>query len=366
MTSTAADTTAAGLATLLSIDAVSFATEERTVVFEVSLTLQDGEIGSIVGPSGCGKSTLMRGIAGFEQPSGGTITMHGRTLSNQQMVVEPEDRGIGMVFQDVTLFPHLNVIDNVRFGIRKWHPDAQKERVEALLNLLGLTGFEHRHPHSLSGGEQQRIALARAMAPKPELLLMDEAFSSLDLEHRQKLVPQVREVLKAEGISAILVTHDHNEAFAMADQIGVMEYGVLHQWDTPFNLYHKPRDRFTARFIGEGAVICATVVGEGKLQSAFGVHPIRKKEHLKIGEMVDIMLRPDDILHDDDSTLQGEVMQKSFRGSHFLYRVRMKTNEVLYCLADSHHNHRVGEWIGIKPNIEHIVIFDRQNGEKRG
>lgn len=331
---------------------------------DVSLALMEGEIGSIVGPSGCGKSTLMRGIAGFEIPTRGSIAMIGRMLSTPDTVVEPEHRGVGMVFQDVTLFPHLDVTQNIAFGIRKWHPDSKKARVEELLKLLGLAGFEQRHPHSLSGGEQQRIALARAMAPKPDLLLMDEAFSSLDLEHRQTLVPQVREVLKAENISAILVTHDHNEAFAMADRIGVMENGRLHQWDTPFNLYHKPHDQFTARFIGEGAMISATVVGEQRLQSAFGTHSVRRSEKLEIGEQVDIMLRPDDILHDDDSALKGEVIQKSFRGSHFLYRVRLESQEVLYCLADSHHNHHIGEWIGINPNIEHIVIFNKQNGQQ--
>ncbi len=350
---------------LLDIRGVSFSTEERTVVSDVSLTLHDGEIGSIVGPSGCGKSTLMRGIAGFEKPVRGAISMHARALSTTDTIVEPEHRGIGMVFQDVTLFPHLNVRQNICFGIRKWHPQSQKERVSDLLDLLSLSGFENRHPDSLSGGEQQRIALARAMAPKPDLLLLDEAFSSLDLEHRQKLVPQVREVLKAENISAILVTHDHNEAFAMADRIGVMENGRLHQWDTPFNLYHKPRDQFTARFIGEGALIDATVVGKKQLQSAFGRHTIRNGEHLQVGETVDIMLRPDDILHDDSSHLKGEVMQKSFRGSHFLYRVRLQTQEVLYCLADSHHNHHIGEWIGINPNIEHVVIFNKNNSENR-
>ncbi len=360
----ATDTATQNASLLLDIQDVSFANDDRQIVFDVSLELTEGEIGSIVGPSGCGKSTLMRGIAGFETPSHGSITMLGRTLSTPDTVVEPEHRGVGMVFQDVTLFPHLSVTQNIEFGIRKWPLESRKARVTELLNLLGLVGFDQRHPHSLSGGEQQRIALARAMAPKPHLLLLDEAFSSLDLEHRQTLVPEVREVLKAENISAILVTHDHNEAFAMADRIGVMENGRLHQWDTPFNIYHKPYDQFTARFIGEGAMISATVVGEQQLQSAFGTHSIRQREKLEIGEQVDIMLRPDDILHDDESTLKGEVIQKSFRGSHFLYRIRLASQEVLYCLADSHHNHHIGEWIGINPNIEHIVIFNKHNDQK--
>ncbi len=347
----------------LEISDVCFKHKNQTVVFHVSLELVEGEIGAIVGPSGCGKSTLMRGIAGFEIPTGGFIRMNSEMLSTPEKIVEPEHRGIGMVFQDVTLFPHLDVTQNINFGIRKWHPLAQQQRIKELLGLLGLSGFEHRHPHSLSGGEQQRIALARALAPKPGLLLLDEVFSSLDVEHRHKLVPQVREVLKAEKINAILVTHDQNEAFALADRIGVMEDGHLHQWDTPFNIYHQPQDRFTARFIGEGTLISATVVGERKLESEFGTHFFPESKNLQVGQQVDIMLRPDDILHDDDSDLRGEVMQKSFRGSHFLYRIRLTSAEMLYCLADSHHNHHIGEWIGISPNIEHVVIFDRQNGK---
>ncbi len=349
---------------LLDIQNASFAHKDSTVVHDITLRLEEGEIGAIVGPSGCGKSTLMRGIAGFETPICGSIAMNGEMLSTPDWIVEPENRGVGMVFQEVTLFPHLNVARNISFGIRKWHPEAQTQRIKELLELLGLSGFENRHPHSLSGGEKQRIAIARALARKPDLLLMDEAFSGIDTEHRHSLLPQVRAVLKAENIGAILVTHDQNEAFALADQVGVMEKGRLQQWDTPFNIYHKPRDRFTALFIGEGALIPATVAGARLLESAVGSHIIQQSDKLEVGETVEIMLRPDDILHDDESQLRGEVMQKSFRGSHFLYRIRLQSEEILYCLADSHHNHNVGEWIGISPNVEHVVIFNKRNGEQ--
>lgn len=353
------------LPALLDILSISFKYKDKTAVSGVTFSLDDGEIGAIVGPSGCGKSTLMRGIAGFETPIHGSIAMNGSVISTPDGVVEPENRGVGMVFQDVTLFPHLDVAQNIRFGIRKWHPDSQLQRVKELLDLFNLSNFEDRHPHSLSGGEQQRIALARAMAPRPKLLLMDESFSSLDAEHRHQLVPKVREVLKSEKISAILVTHNQDVGFALADRIGVMESGQLHQWDTPLNIYHQPCNRFTARFIGEGTLISATVQGERKLSTAFGTHYFENDECLQIGDQVDIMLRPDDILHDDESEIRGKVEHKAFRGSHFLYRIRLASEEMLYCLADSHHNHHIGEWIGITPNIEHIVIFDKKNGEHR-
>jgi len=341
---------------------------EHPVLKHVSLVVPHGELVVLMGRSGSGKSSLCYALNGLvpqfiQGEWTGTVTVHGQPTT--QSPVWQQANRVGMVFQDVTLFPHLDVAQNIKFGIRKWHPDSQLQRIKELLDLFNLPNFEDRHPHSLSGGEQQRIALARAMAPRPKLLLMDETFSSLDTEHRQQLVPKVREVLKSEKISAILVTHNQNVGFALADRIGVMESGQLHQWDTPFNIYHQPCNRFTARFVGEGTLISATVLSERKLSTAFGTHYFENNERLQVGEQVDIMLRPDDILHDDESEIRGKVVHKAFRGSHFLYRIRLVSEEMLYCLADSHHNHHIGEWIGITPNIEHIVIFDKKNGEHR-
>ena len=343
---------------LLELRGISFAAADKPIVTDVDLTLEQGEIGAIIGPSGSGKSTLMRLIAGFELPHGGSIMMDGQILSTTEHSVEPENRGVGMVFQDIVMFPHLTVAQNIAFGISRWQPDKQQERIRELLSLFGLPGFEDRYPHSLSGGEQQRIALARSMARRPNLLLLDEAFSSLDFVHRQKLVPQVREILKNENISAILVTHDHNEAFVLADQVGIMQNGRLEQWDTPFNLYHKPGNRFAARFVGEGVLIAAKVIDKQKVQTAIGIHSLDNSENLQIGDKVEMLLRPDDILHDDESDFKGKVLQKSFRGSHFLYQVQLESNEQIFCLADSHHDHRIGEWIGLNSNIEHVVIFN--------
>ncbi len=346
---------------LLDISNVCFERERKKVVCDVSITLQQGEIGSIVGPSGCGKTTLMRGIAGFERPTSGTIKMNDNILSSSAYAVVPEKRGVSMVFQDIILFPHLSVARNIAFGLRNWSAKKRTKRVKELLEIVGLPNFGERAPHCLSGGEQQRVALAQALAPKPNLLLMDEAFSNLDVQLRRSLVSQVRDILKHEKISAILVTHDHQEAFAIADKVGVMEDGCLHQWDTPFNLYHRPRNAFTAKFIGEGTLMSAIAIEEHKLFTPFGIKPIRNNKRLKKGQEVKILLRPDDVLHDDDSEIKGKVLAKSFRGSHFHYKIRLDNGEVLFCLADSHHNHQIGESIGINPNIEHLVIFHSED-----
>ena len=351
---------------LLRVDGVSIAyhRDRRAAVRDASLSLQRGEIGCLLGPSGCGKSTLMRGIAGFEKPLVGSVTLDGRVLSTPASVVAPEHRGIGMMFQDFALFPHLDVARNVAFGLRHLNAAAQSRRVGELLELVGLSGFERRYPHSLSGGEQQRVALVRAMAPKPVLLLLDEAFSSLDVELRQTLAPEIRDILLSEGMSAMLVTHDQGEAFAFADRVGVMHEGSIHQWDEAYNLYHRPLTRFVADFIGEGEFIDAVVLDSERVATSLGVRRAGNGHAFKRGRRVKLLVRPDDVLHDDDSRLTGEVLYKSFRGSHFLYRVRLPDGQRVLCFADSHHNHALGEHIGLRPNLEHLVMFERDDGEQ--
>ena len=345
------------LEVLAEVQGVSVAHGGKAVVNDASLLIHRGEIGCLLGPSGCGKSTLLRAIAGFERPLTGTITMNGKVMSTPDHVVNPEKRGIGMVFQDFALFPHLTIAENIAFGLRGWGKARQSWRVSELLELIDLSGFEKRHPHSLSGGEQQRIALARAMAPKPQLLLLDEAFSNLDVELRQVLRPQVREILRAENLSAILVTHDQEEAFAMADQMGVMEGGRIHQWGSPFEIYHQPGTRFIAGFVGEGEFVRATAIDDQHLETVLGTHCMSDSYRFKAGDRVEVLVRPDDILLDDESSFSGEILKKSFRGSHFLYQVKLVDGQSVLCFADSHHDHEIGERIGLHTNMEHVVIF---------
>ncbi|MFT5659369.1 MAG: iron(III) transport system ATP-binding protein, partial [Gammaproteobacteria bacterium] len=219
---------------------------------EISFTLEPGKIGCMLGPSGCGKTTVLRAIAGFEAAFGGYISIDQLEVSSDRFSLPPERRNIGMVFQDFALFPNLSVADNIRFGLRSWKPKQQIIRVQELLAMIGMPAYGQAYPHQLSGGQQQRIALARAMAPKPGILLLDEPFSSMDVDLREQLAREVRNILNQENITAILVTHDQFEAFAMADDICVMNEGRIEQQDSGYNLYHRPANRFVADFIGQG------------------------------------------------------------------------------------------------------------------
>ena len=215
---------------------VSIAIGNTPIVQDVSFALEQGQIGCLLGPSGSGKTTLLRAIAGFQNLSHGAITLRGETMSSTDIIVPAEKRRIGMMFQDLALFPHLSVADNIAFGINNLSRTEAKKRVDDLLSIVNMKNLRSKYPHELSGGQQQRVALIRAMAPKPDLMLLDEPFSSQDTELRVQLVQEVREILKEDNVTAILVTHDQHEAFAIADGIGVLNDGSLSQWDTAYNL----------------------------------------------------------------------------------------------------------------------------------
>lgn len=339
---------------------VSVGYSGNVVVENASFQLLEGQIGCLLGPSGCGKSTLLRAIAGFETLMSGDIQMDGKEISTPSYGLNPEHRQIGMVFQDIALFPHLTIAQNIAFGLSAWSKESAEERVAYLLELVGLSGFQTRYPHSLSGGQQQRIALARAIAPKPKLLLMDEPFSGLDAKLREELVPDIREILQHEKMSALLVTHDQMEAFAMADQVFVMDAGVIHQTGSPYQIYHEPETRFVASFIGHGDFLPATVCGPDCVHSDLGNIHGDLDHGFADNTEVDLLVRPDDILHDDDSEFVGVIINKWFRGSHFLYRVKLSSGKVVYCFASSHHDHSVGQEIGLSVHLDHLVMFPRQ------
>jgi iron(III) transport system ATP-binding protein len=270
------------------------------------------------------------------------------------------------VFQDYALFPHLDVGQNVGFGIYDWPKKERQARVGEVLDLVGLGDVRRRYPHELSGGQQQRVALARALAPKPQLLLLDEPFSNLDVDLRERLAHEVRGILKAAGATALFVTHDQLEAFAIGDVIGVMHEGSLHQWADAYTLYHRPATRFVADFIGHGVFAKAQVELH---QEDSGVHkhvvtPLGELHDispevlagLAVGE-VDVLLRADDIIHDDASPVLAQIVRKAFRGNEFLYTLQLKTGETVMAHVPSHHDHKLGEWIGIKPEVDHVVTF---------
>lgn len=339
---------------------------KNTVVDGVNFHLEAGQIACLLGPSGCGKTTLLRCVAGFEEIVGGEIRLHGKIVSQSGQRVAPEKRRIGMVFQDYALFPHLSVEENIAFGLPRNSSEENHLRVRQLLATVGLSGQGDKFPHELSGGQQQRVSLARALAPRPELILLDEPFSNLDVGLRERLSVEVRDILKREGSTAILVTHDQNEAFAMADEIGIMYQGRIQQWDVPYNLYHRPANRFVADFIGQG-VLLPGVVSEGtnvemelgKLVSDIPVECSETCDNCHDGCDVDVLLRPDDVVHDDHSAIQAEVLHKAFRGADILYTLRLSSGAQVLSLVPSHHNHALGEKIGIRLDADHVIAFKK-------
>ena len=345
-------------APLLSVERLQHRYGDTVVVRDLSFSLERGAIGCLLGPSGCGKTTVLRCIAGFEPVRGGSIDLGGRPVSRPGMTVPPEQRHIGMVFQDYALFPHLSVADNIAFGLHGVARLERKSRARELATMVGLTEALDKYPHEISGGQQQRVALARALAPRPDLLLLDEPFSNLDVDLRERLSLEVREIIKASGATAILVTHDQQEAFAMADEIGIMHEGRIQQWDTAYNLYHRPANRFVADFIGQGVFLPGKVVNAHKVEFELGVlegevHDPAHRPH----QSAEILLRPDDIVHDDESSLQAEVVHKAFRGAEILYTLKLASGRRVLALVPSHHNHALGEKIGIRLNVDHVVAF---------
>jgi iron(III) transport system ATP-binding protein len=337
--------------------------DDLQVLNQISFGLQPGEIGCMLGPSGCGKSTVLRCIAGFEPAWRGRILIDNTEVSTRRFNLPPEQRNIGMVFQDFALFPHLRVEDNVRFGLRQLPRREQQARVQEMLAIVGMLAYAQAYPHQLSGGQQQRVALARALAPRPAILLLDEPFSSLDVDLREQLAREVRNILKQEDSTAVLVTHDQNEAFALADQICVINEGSILQQGSGYDLYHRPANRFVADFIGQGVIIPATIEGPTVVKTELGL--ISGENHIDAapGTIVDVLIRPDDVVHDDDSEESAIVVEKAFRGADFLYFLRMDSGVEVMCLAPSHHNHRINERIGIRLNLDHLVTFSRTQGD---
>jgi len=337
---------------------------QQLVVNDLSLALEKGQIGCLLGPSGCGKTTVLRCIAGFEPVLAGEILLNGVKVSGGGVFLPPEQRHIGMVFQDYALFPHLTVAANIGFGLHRMPQSERAPRVDELLQTVGLADAASKYPHELSGGQQQRVALARALAPRPDLLLLDEPFSNLDVSLRERLSLEVRDILKSQNATAILVTHDQNEAFAIADEIGIMQRGEIQQWDSAYNLYHRPASRFVADFIGQGVFLPGKVLDPQRVEIELGVltadipHQCAPNDQVcGKGCQVDVLLRPDDIVHDDASPLQAVVLHKAFRGADILYTLSLPSGASALSLVPSHHNHAIGEKIGIRLEADHVVAF---------
>lgn len=317
------------------------------VLQNFGFTLEQGNIACLLGASGCGKTTVLRCIAGFEHPNQGTIILNGITLNDPHTHIPAHKRKIGMVFQDYALFPHLNAADNIAFGLTNMPKIERKKRVSELLELLGLPQHGKHYPHQLSGGQQQRIALARALAPKPDLILLDEPFSSLDADLRTRLSKEIRILLKKQNISALMVTHDQHEAFAMADQIGMMAQGRLQQWGTPQTLYHYPATAAVASFIGQGSFINGIIHNKHTAKTAIGMLDIafdaEQETHVRI------LVRPDHITctTPEQSNIHAKITDKDFKGSHWIYGLQLNNGENIPAQAPITNDYPIGHTVGI-------------------
>ena len=327
------------------------------VVKDLSFRLPKADIACLLGPSGCGKSTVLRAICGFEPLQAGEIKIYDKTVSSKSIFISPAERKVGMVFQDFALFPHLTVLENVIFGLRTGAPVERNKVGLQWLKRVSLADKAQAYPHELSGGQQQRVALARAMAPEPDLILLDEPFSNLDIDLRERLASEMRDILKANNVTALLVTHDQFEAFAIADHIGVMNDGKIIQWDSPYDLYHKPNSRYVAEFIGRGVFIKGQTQAGGAVEIELGQLQLEDSEQMSPGKEIDVLLRADDIQHDDASPMLAEVVRKAFRGADFLYTLRLDSGQEVFAFVPSHHNHAIGEKIGIRLGADHVVTF---------
>ncbi len=329
----------------------------ESVVNGVTLNIQPGELICLLGPSGCGKSSLLRCIAGFHALSNGQILLGDKRLDDGITQLPPEKRNIGMVFQDIALFPHLNVTDNIQFGLFERPRKEAKERSEQLLTMIGLKGMGHRYPHELSGGQQQRVALARALAPKPDLLLLDEPFSGLDAALRDELIPEIADLLKQEQITTLMVSHDQAEAFAFADRVAVMNQGKLEQISQPDAIYYEPKSRFVAEFIGEGEFIKAQYVDSHHVSSLFG----QSRSTTEISEHPnnkELFIRPDDVEIVEQSVVVARVESKRFRGGQSLLRVILEDGQSLAVTCHAVKAPNVGEKIHLALKQHRFLVTD--------
>ncbi len=357
-------TQASGMAVRL--DHISKSYDDVRALDDVSIELESGTMLALLGPSGCGKTTALRLISGFERPDAGTVEVNGRRVASATSMVPPERRRVGLVFQDLALFPHLSVRDNVAYGIRR-DPD-HRVRTDELLEMVGLAGDGERMPHELSGGMQQRVALARALAPRPDVLLLDEPFSSLDQAMRTQLRAEVREILREARQSAIFVTHDQGEALTVADKVAVMTRGQVLQVAAPELIYAEPATAYVATFVGVANLVPGEVA-ESAATTRFGSVPlIRQTSQAPTGHGL-VLLRPEhfSIVEAPDGPADGagwEVIARRFSGSEILLEIRAADGQRLWVEAGSRVRHLgIGDHVTVDLREIETVAFGRRTAE---
>jgi iron(III) transport system ATP-binding protein len=340
---------------ILELRSVSCAYDRsKPAIHDISFSGREGEILCLLGPSGCGKTTILRAIAGFEPVRSGQIFLSGRLVSSSSETIPTEERRVGMVFQEYALFPHLCVADNIAFGLGHLSRAERKCRVQEMLQLTGLEGLDRRYPHELSGGQQQRAALSRALVQNPVLLLLDEPFSNLDPDMAGRMRQEVHALLRRTKTTTILVTHDHDEAFAMADRIAVLNQGVLEQMDSPELIYHLPATRFVADFVGQADFITGQIQ-QGTVHTELGEFPdtLNSAE----GSTVVVMIRPDDIHLMPNKSAESRIVARQFRGSENLYTIRLPSGQVVHSSESSTSVYQEGTAVELRVSATHTVLF---------
>ena len=329
----------------------------RPAVQEISFAAREGEILCLLGPSGCGKTTILRAIAGFEPVRSGQLFLSGQLVSSPDVMTPTESRHVGMVFQEYALFPHLRVQDNIAFGLHRLARSERASRVQEMLRLTGLEGFERRYPHELSGGQQQRVALARALVQNPVVLLLDEPFSNLDPDMAGRMRQELHDLLRRTKTTTVLVTHDHDEAFAMADRIAVLNQGRLEQFDTPEMMYHMPATPFVADFVGQADFIPGTVT-QGMVHTELGEFP--DTIECADGTNVVVMIRPDDIHLVPTEGARSRVLSRQFHGSENLYTVSLPSGQIVHSSQGSTSVYQAGTTVELRVLATHTVLFRQE------
>ncbi|NIY81720.1 ABC transporter ATP-binding protein [Vibrio hepatarius] len=339
----------------LSIQDLTCKYDQNTTVLEsLSLEVEHGEIVCLLGASGCGKTTLLKAIAGLLPLSSGTMSLNCMTIDDGENWMPPEQRNIGMIFQDYALFPHLTVEQNVAFGLKGCSVEEKRSKVAEMLELVHLQDFGERYPHQLSGGQQQRVAIARSLAYKPDLLLLDEPFSNIDTQVRHELIGEIRKIFKKQGVTAIFVTHSREEAFAFADKMAVMNHGVIEQYGTAGELYYKPSSKFVADFLGGGSYLAAKRISESEFSTELGVVEAQAQQHIELEASCELLLRPQHVQIAATEESSVTVLEQQFMGDHCRYVIDAGGSKLL---ASSAEPLSIGQMVSVKVETQGVLAF---------